>query len=710
MRYSQLIRYLLLTFLFIPGLLHAQEQDGAAMAEPAMTARNNEADVVSYPADYFGRFKPLTALDMVQQVPGFQLEESEEGPRGFANAAGNLLINDQRPSAKQDLPSAILSRIPATNVERIELIRGQVRAIDLRGQSALINVILREDSPAAVKWEAAMLVPFRHGPLTPILNVSLSDKWRAIEYNTGLSMTKNSYGRHGLDQLFDGNGILTENRHDSRENRVRTLKANFNAVSLLAGGTLVKLNTGVTHEKRTQFLVSDRVPEDPGSDARVETFDDNSDLPGLEIGLDAERSLYDALTGKAILLFIRKDEETYRTQRVLDARGNQTSLRVAEGNGIGTELITRLEFDWNGLPDHTLQVNLERAYNSLDRTLVSTLDSGSGPNAFDVPGSDSIVKEVRWDMLVQDTWSQGQLQLDVGLGAEASTITQSGDAVQERDFFFIKPQGVLTWSPEQGRQTRFRIAREVAQLDLADFVSATLFEDDDLALGNPDIQPDTTWVTELIHERRFGEVTVIKLTAFHHWIANVLDLLPLTSTFEVPGNIGDGKRWGGEIEATVPLEWLGLSGAKVDFKARWQDSSVIDPVTGRDRILSSVEGDFPISYDVQNKYGISIDYRQDFEAAQVAWGWTLISRAERPLFKVNELEIYDETPDLNMFIETTRWLGVKMRLSAQNVLDTPGSRDRTVFTGERDLSPVRFRELRERYRDQSVTLTLSGVF
>jgi hypothetical protein len=708
MHYREIITCILAASFVAIGTAHAQGSD--ASAETASPASGAGSELVSYDADYFNRFKPLTALDMVRQVPGFQLEESEDGQRGFANGAGNLLINDQRPSAKQDLSSAILSRIPAGNVERIELIRGQVRGIDLRGQSSLINIILRADNPATVKWEGAVLVPFKHGPLTPIVNVSLSDKWKELEYNTGLSMTKNSYGRHGLDQLFNGSGVLTENRYDNRENRITTWKGNFNGVTLLSGGTLVKLNTVLSHETRDQFLVSDRVPVAAGSSARVETFDDNSKTPGIEIGLDAERNLYSDLTGKAILLFFRKDEQTYRTQRVLDTQGNQTSFRVAEGDGLATELITRLEFDWRGLPEQTLQLNLERAYNSLDRTLVSTLDTGSGPVAFDVPGADSLVKEERYDMLLQDTWARGKLQVDLGLGAEASTITQSGDAEQQRDFFFIKPQGVLTYTQEQGRQTRFRLAREVAQLDLTDFVSATLFEDDDLALGNPDIQPDTTWISELSHERRFGDVTVVKLTAYHHWIANVLDLLPLSPTFEVPGNIGDGRRWGVELEATLPLEWLGLTGAKVDVKTRWQDSTVVDPVTGQDRILSSIEGDFPIIYDVPNRHGYSIDYRQDFEVSRVAWGWTLISRGERPLFKVNELEVWDETPDLGMFVETTRWLGIKVRLSAINVLDTPGSRVRTVFTGERDLSPVRFREIRERDRDQSVTLTFSGVF
>ena len=83
---------------------------------------------------------------MVRQVPGFQLENNNS-TRGIAGALGNLLINDRRPSAKQDQPEDILARIPSQLVERIELIRGQVREIDLRGQSSLINIILKDLIP-----------------------------------------------------------------------------------------------------------------------------------------------------------------------------------------------------------------------------------------------------------------------------------------------------------------------------------------------------------------------------------------------------------------------------------------------------------------------------------------------------------------------------------------------------------------------------------
>ncbi|MGK0297277.1 MAG: hypothetical protein ACI9XC_000879 [Gammaproteobacteria bacterium] len=694
-------------FFSTSGNLLANEHLQQAQKNQA-TANHN--DVVNYNANFFDQYQPQTVLDMVRQVPGFQLDESFNNTRGFSNATGNFLINDKRPSSKKDQAVTILSRIPANNIERIELIRGQVRGIDLQGQSALINIILRAETPTAIKWEATLLKPFSHGPLTPSFNLSLTDRWKEIEYNTGISIAKNSFGRTGLDELFDSNGNLTENRFDDRENRSTFIKGNLHAVAMIDDRILVNINTIIAHEKRDQFLISDRVPQIPGSSPREEIFEERFDKPNIEFGLDAESSLSSNFLGKAILLYYHSNDDSYKSQRVLNDEGIQTSLRLAEGKAIGTEVIARLEFDWMGLKNHSFQANMERVYNNLDGSLTQTLDIGSGPVIIDVPGANSFVKEVRWDFLLQDTWSTEQFELDYGLGAELSTLSQSGDAEQKRNFFFLKPQATLSYSPEQGNQTRFRIAREVSQLDLTDFVSATIFEEDDLALGNPDLRPDTTWISELSNERRFGRLTVIKLAIFHHWITNVLDLLPLTPNFETPGNIGKGRRWGVELESTIPLEILGMPASKLDIKARWQDSTVVDPVTGKNRVLSSPSGDFPISYNVQNKYAVSINYRQDFKLSRIAWGWNIITRAERPLFKVNELEIYDEKFQLGTFIETTRWLGVKLRFTTVNILNSPGYRNRTVFIGQRDLGPIRFRELRQRTRGRSATLTLSGIF
>ena len=272
----------------------------------------------------------------------------------------------------------------------------------------------------------------------------------------------------------------------------------------------------------------------------------------------------------------------------------------------------------------------------------------------------------------------------------------------------------VIWSVGQGQRLRFTLEREVAQLNFNDFISATVFEDDDIVLGNPDLHPDATWVTSLGYEKRYGKIGVFKVTAYHHWIDDVLDLLPLTATNAVPGNIGNGRRWGVDFENSIPLEWLGLTGSKLSLTARWQDSNVVDPVTGDNRVLSGQGGNTAYrSLMTGNRnmhYFLRLDFRQDLESSKVAWGWTAAERDTRLLFKVDELDTYDEDVAVDAFVETTRWWGVKLRVLGENLLDFKEWRDRTVFEGERDLSPIDFRETRNRYNGRKITLSVSGSF
>ena len=66
--------------------------------------------------------------------------------------------------------------------------------------------------------------------------------------------------------------------------------------------------------------------------------------------------------------------------------------------------------------------------------------------------------------------------------------------------------------------------------------------------------------------------------------------------------------------------------------------------------------------------------------------------------------------DVEAFVETTRYFGVKMQLTVQNLLDRRFLRDRTVFDGPRSTSPVAFREIRDLRRGRSVLLSISGSF
>jgi hypothetical protein len=477
-------------------------------------AANVDNEIVDYPASFFQRYQPNTALDMVNVLPGFQLDEGED-KRGFGEAAGNVLINDRRPSAKQDLISTILRRIPASNVEYVEVIRGQVRNIDLGGYSIVANVKLLEGAESSVRWEVYSEKNMEPKPYGPGGSISLSSRWDEIDYNVGFETRRIIFGDVGMDEVLGSDLSLTELREDDLLAKGWEFYLNFNG-STKINDTLLQTNIKVGDISTNNDLVSNRTPQLDPSALRNELFLDEDDTRQLEVGVDAERYISNDLNGKAILLFTREKIKGNSTQTTLDATDTQTAFRSAVSAKVSKELIGRLEFDWSGITNHTLQVNLEGAFNSLDGTLEQTEDLGTGLLNVDVPGGNTRVEELRGDFQVKDSWNFNYIELSYGIGAEISTITQTGDAELERTFKFIKPELLLTYSTESGQQTRLLFAREVSQLNFDDFVSATVFEDDDLALGNPDLRPEATWVAELSHERRFGEFTVLTLRAFQH--------------------------------------------------------------------------------------------------------------------------------------------------------------------------------------------------
>jgi outer membrane receptor protein involved in Fe transport len=542
-------------------------------------------------------------------------------------------------------------------------------------------------------------------------SISLSDQWNDIDFNVGIEGNRHAHTTIGSRDSFEADGDLLEIRSQDVINTHGLVRGNLSA-STTYGDTLWQLQTEVGYDKIDETIDEIRIPQAPGSITLTNEVVENRESNDFEIGITAEQALSEFLLGKGIFIYNQRNFSELSTETVIDDTNTQTSLRIADTGTDTREAILRSEFDYTAIPNHTLQFNIEGAYNELEGTLFQTEDTGAGPIEEIIPGANTKVVELRADIVLADTWSLGDIDFNYGIGAEVSNIKQSGDAELERDFFFIKPHALILYSPEQNRQTRLRIARDVSQLDFDDFVSASVFEDDELALGNPNLKPQTTWIADLTHEMRFGDISVLKLRGYHHWISDVEDLLPLTTTEEAPGNIGSGRRWGVEMESTIPLDWLSLASARLDIKARWQDSSVTDPVTGETRVLSSqgrLSSRIPYN-DIDVKYITSVEFRQDFEAQKFAWGWDVVARDERPLFKVDELDVFDEGVIINAFIETTRWFGLKMTFGIKDILDEQKVRTRTIYNGQRELSTIRRSEITDVTRGRQFELTLTGSF
>src|SRR5690606_35946833 len=95
----------------------ALAQDGGVPAQGAAPVEREDG-VLVYPPEFVAAARPNTALDMVQRLPGFSIDQSNQ-VRGFSGAVGNVLIDGARPASKNEQLSDILGRIPAGQVERI---------------------------------------------------------------------------------------------------------------------------------------------------------------------------------------------------------------------------------------------------------------------------------------------------------------------------------------------------------------------------------------------------------------------------------------------------------------------------------------------------------------------------------------------------------------------------------------------------------------
>ncbi len=695
------------------------QQRSAAGAQRGADASSSSEEIVNYPASFFQQYNPNNALDMVQQIPGFVISDclsclnaQQEGSsrRGFGASLGNILINDRRPSAKQDSPSAILTRIPAASVDHIELIRGQVRGIDLQGQTVVANIILKTDVPATVRWETFVRQTFGHG-LAPGGSISMIDRIGNIEYNIGADARYSNFGDGGPENIFDANGNLTEARFDD-DGGPGFDGYDFNTYlngSTYLGENYVTLNTKLSAVVRDELLERSITPV--GGETSTTVIDTERRNLSFALGLDAERLLSEDLIGKGIFLLYYLDQGPSNGRRDFNPDGDMELLTVDDIDKKTLEAITRLEFTYAGWDNHSVQFNMEGAFNSLDSALLQTEHAGGVVTIIDVPGSVSKVEEIRGDFLLNDTWNKDAFSVEFGLGAEVSDISQTGDTELDRNFFFMKPYINLTYSPSQQQQTRLRFARDVSQLDFNDFVTAVTQRDDDLTGGNPNLKPQATWQAEVSHERRFGDLGVVTVSLFHDWIDDVQDLLPLSPTLEAPGNIGNGRRWGTDIEATIPLHWIGLQDARIDARLRLQDSTVTDPVTGQNRVLSGVGGLDPgFSFANENNWSYLIKFRQDFKEAQVSWGGEVGEQAERPRFKVDELDVRSEGVWFNAFAETTRWFGLRIRVEGINILNYNENRVRTFYVGQRDLTAVDSSLVQTFNNGRRINLSISGSF
>jgi len=676
--------------------------------EPVLAEADADGAILAYPATFFDEFAPVNALDMVARLPGFSLSNGDTGRRGLADAFGNLLIDGERPSDKTLRLETILERIPANQVASIQLIREPLPEYDMRGFSQLANIILVEGAGTRSSFRARATYN-NSTRLVGVFDGSVTRPVGAGELTLALRAEGWSPAFNRTSVFRDADFALTSVEHEQDQRRFREIEPSLSYTGPLGDNTTLRVNAGYEFGAwRRMVRAQEFEPDDQGALAHVANsqLDNDEFWEEMSFSSTLDHRFSDGLSTQSQLLLTRFETD-YRPEQLVTNRIGAPQERVSiDFQSEREESAFRQSFDWTLSDAHSVEMGGEVALNAQDISLAIAEDNGDGVlTPVDLPVADTRVEELRAELFGNYVWViNDSLSVEGGLRYETSEITQSGDAEQERSFNYWKPRLSGTWRPGDQRRIRMSLERNVDQLDFDSFASSVDLNDDQVDVGNPDYRPQTDWTLEAEFEQRFNEDASLTLTLGRVWVQDLDDFIAITTpdgdVFDAPGNIGDGTLNRVTLEWTSPLGWLGLRNATLDGFLEWFDSDVEDPVTGVDRSWSGIA-----------EWEARFDFRQTFPERQLAWGWDYFYLSDRAIFRASQFRnIEFASGDLDVYVETTRWLGLTTRLGADFVLDTSSRVERISYEGSRANNIIRARQSRRQDQGPQVYLQVRGAF
>jgi outer membrane receptor for ferrienterochelin and colicins len=667
-----------------------------AAAQPATEAEVT-ANVQRYTLADFASFAPRTALDMVEQIPGFSIRTlTGTGDRGLGAARENVLINGQRIADKSTDAETALSRITIASVAYIEIVDGaRLNVPGLTGQVA--NIVLADNAArgftTSIRWDQFI----RQRLADAWLNGEISTTGKLGGNTVTLSLANNSErrGHWGPERVLGPAGDLRFIRDEfGRYNSDRPRLA-FALARTAANGNSLNLNlAGQLVDIRNRIAGTS---VQPGVGRVDELFTLTEDEWNANIGGD-----YEFAAGKGHLKLIAQHRSEHspiiRTFVVAPQTGPATGSRFDQ-TADESESILRGEYGWRTGGGTDWQVALEGAYNLLDVDAeLAVLDPGGQFRPVVFGGERTRVDEKRAEVSL--TWGRGltsALTAQVNLGVEYSQLASSGPGGLARRF--VRPKGrlALAWKVAPRTTLNYVLQRRVDQLDFFDFASFVDVANDTGNTGNGQLVPPIVNRTELEVVQDLGAWGNMSLTLAHANADGLVDQVPLSPTTEGRGNLPPAKLYRISSRATLLLDPLGLRGVRLNSDVTVRRNRVRDPLTGLWRDQSRGQ-----------EYLVDLGLRHDIAGSDLAWGATWFDERFSPDLRLDEInDEFTAGPFVTAFVEHKNVAGFTVRAELRNVAKMKDALDRTLFV-DRRTGPVDFLESRRRGFGRVFRLTVTG--
>lgn len=664
------------------------------------------ASTLVYDLPYFEKYNAITVLDMLRRIPsagsilsGLERGRGNGGARGFGSSGDQILINGKRIAGKTNDISSSLTRIQASQVERIELIRGASAGLDVRSDGLIINIILNEGSGGSTTswWVEDTYVEGL--PMGVAGSLSHSGAWNALDYIFTLERQLYQVSEHKDNLVFDPAGILYEDENVSKVDIFKWMKFSTNLQYSLSNGAELRLN-GLyegTDFKTNEDWIYSNIDLLGQTDYR-ETIAREKLNKGKnwEFGGDYQGDIKGLGQLKILFILNQKHGKSDDDRRLLTL-SDEGFISYEFNDVLKKEKIIRASVTKGFGAKHQLEYGMEGALNSLEKIFRFDDLLTEGLDVIE----DTSVSEKRFEGFVTHSYNLSpKLTFQSSLNGEYSDITQKGNIGNSRNFFYLKPRFDVRYDMGSRDQMRIVVERIVGQLNFEDFAIKFNANDGDFEEGNPNLVPEKTWKSSLTYEHRFAEDGgAIEIMGYYNLIKDHMDKIELSENTQGTGNIGNAREYGLNVKSSFRLGMIGLADAVLSADATVRSTRVTDPFTGEKRHFRWHSGHL-----------WRVNFQHDVSQLNMSYGMELKQDGPRGRTEIDDQVFAFPQLRASAFMEVLVFGTMKLRLEAKNLLKEKRNLTRNFYEGNIADDVLLWRKEQERFMSRKILLSLRGTF
>lgn len=684
---------------------------------------NEDDSTVVYDAEYFEQWAPVTALDMLNRIPGVgsatggNFARSNRG-RGLGGGGGNqILIDGKRVAGKNNEANSQLQRIAADKVHHIELIRGTSADLDVRGDQ-VVNIVLTEALANRTYAYEVNTDRYMDGHVQPGGKFSVNGAQGNFNYLLSAELEPRHDFRPSWEDsiLADGspNDAIKEERIRDQYSKVMSANLSY----LISDSSSARLNLLFENHDNTTDVdrrITDLTTSMPT--VRVEREETPNDRHNWEIGGDYELRFQNDHLFKFLFIASEELNDSERERFVRQSDGSEAKNLFVGSDSTQEERIFRTSYSMGLVDGQDIEFGVERAQTTLDSSL-RLGQPGTGPTSASHGGltpvklslANSVVEEIRYEPFLFHNWQLSPtLALESQFVYESSEITQTGDVYNKRDFNFIKPSFDLRWDVRPDMQLRATLAKSVLQLSFSDFVASSDTRDDDnnTMAGNANLSQEQVWRLNLGGEYRLpndGGVIDGRVWFMRHLdVIERMDVTPPGSTNlqSANGNIGDGDMWGLELNGSVRMNMIDLPNLLLTSSLNVRDSEIKDPFTGQIRRFENFE-----------RGRLQLGFRHDIPSWRINYGLNWNNRFEGNIkrYDVDNVESLYGDPNVTAFLEFVTSNDIRIRFDARSATNNDQCRIRERYDSRIDVGAITEIENYCTAASRVVSIKINGTF